>query len=266
MKKVFISADIEGTCGIVDWQETETGNAYSDYFRRQMTKEVTAACLGALEAGADEVLIKDAHDSARNIYPDMLPKQAKIIRAWSRNPYSMMMGLEKDFDAVFFTGYHNAANTGTNPLAHTMTTSVTAYTINGVTASEFLINSYTAEYIGVPVALLSGDKGLCESAMELNKGLITVPVSEGIGNCSLSLHPEKACDLIKESAYKAFKGVNDSCRIKLPEEFEVKVSFRRPHMAYRASHYPGAYLVDPSTVGFRCKDYMDFLKFEMFAV
>lgn len=266
MKKVFLSADIEGTCGIVDWQETEVGNAYSDYFRNQMTKEVAAACRGALAAGADEVLIKDAHDSARNIYPDKLPKQVKIIRSWSRNPLSMMMGIDDSFDAVFFTGYHNAANTGSNPLAHTMTTSVTSYTINGITASEFLINSYTAEYFGVPVALLTGDKGLCESAEKLNKGIVTVPVSEGIGNCSLSLHPEKACELIEEAAFKAFSGVNKECRIELPKEFDVKVSFRRPQMAYRASHYPGAYLIDASTVGFKCKDYMDFLRFEMFAV
>jgi len=266
MKKVFISADIEGTCGIVDWQETEVGNAYSDHFRMQMTKEVAAACRGALAAGAEEVLVKDAHDSARNIYPDKLPKEVKIIRSWSRNPLSMMMGIDNSFNAVFFTGYHNAANTGTNPLAHTMTTSVTAYKINGITASEFLINSYTAEYFGVPVAMLTGDKGLCESAKELNKGILTVPVSEGVGNCSLSIHPEKACELIEETAYKAFSAVNDGCRIALPKEFEVEVSFRRPQMAYRASFYPGAYLIDPSTVGFKCKDYMDFLKFEMFAV
>lgn len=265
MKKLYISADIEGTCGIVDWQETETGNAYSDYFRKQMTAEVTAVCNGALEAGYDEILIKDAHDSARNLYPDALPKQVKLIRSWSRDPFSMMTGIDKSFTSVAFTGYHNAAGTGTNPLSHTMTGNIYSFTINGVVTSEFLINSYIAEYFGVPVGMLTGDKGLCLSATEHIKGLTTVAVSEGRGNCSMSLQPQRACELIEEAAYKAFSGSLDDCHIALPEEFEVVVSFKRHATAYRASFYPGAYLIDASTVGFRCKDYMDFLKFHLFA-
>ena len=34
MKKFYISADIEGTCGIADWSETEPGNPLYDYFAR----------------------------------------------------------------------------------------------------------------------------------------------------------------------------------------------------------------------------------------
>lgn len=265
MKKVFISADIEGTCGIVNWQETEAGNSYSDHFRAQMTNEVAAACRGALAAGATEIIIKDAHDSARNIYPDRLPKEVKIIRAWSRDPYSMMTGIDETFDAVFFTGYHNASGTGTNPLSHTMTTSITAFKINGMIASEFVINSYIAEYFGVPVKLLSGDKGLCDTASVFNKGITTVPVSEGRGDCSLSIHPVRACELIEEAAFKALSTPKELCRINMPEEFEIEVTLSRPQRAYRASFYPGAYLVRPDTVGFKCKDYLDFLKFHLFA-
>ena len=64
--KVFLSADMEGTCGIVSWPETERTTPF-DYSpaQKQMTREVAAACQGALSAGAAEVLVKDAHDSAR---------------------------------------------------------------------------------------------------------------------------------------------------------------------------------------------------------
>ncbi len=265
MKKIYISADIEGTCGITHWQETEAGNAYSDHFRAQMTAEVAAACRGALAAGADEIIVKDAHDSARNIYPDRLPKEVKIIRAWSRDPYSMMTGLDESFDGVFYTGYHNASGTGTNPLSHTMTTSIISMKINGMLTAEFNLNSYIAEYFGVPSLLVTGDKGLCEAAKEFNKGITTVPVSEGRGDCSLSIHPHRACELIEEAAYKALSTPKEDCRIALPQEFEVEVAFRRPYMAYRASFYPGAYLIKPDVVGFKCKDYLDFLKFHMFA-
>ena len=46
--KVFISADIEGVNGIITWDETEPQYAAYDYFRKQMTKEVQNACLGAM--------------------------------------------------------------------------------------------------------------------------------------------------------------------------------------------------------------------------
>lgn len=106
--KIFLSADMEGTCGVVSWPETERATPM-DYtpIQKQMTREVAAACRGALSAGAEEVLVKDAHDSARNIDPAGLPRDTRLNRAWSGDPLSMMSGLDREkFDAVFFTGYH----------------------------------------------------------------------------------------------------------------------------------------------------------------
>ena len=51
MKKLFISADIEGTAGIAHWDETEQGKMLYPHFARQMSREVAAACEGALSAG-----------------------------------------------------------------------------------------------------------------------------------------------------------------------------------------------------------------------
>ena len=68
MKKLFISADIEGTSGIAHWDETEKSKAHDyDYFAAQMTREVCAACEGAHDAGAEEIVVKDAHDTGRNV-------------------------------------------------------------------------------------------------------------------------------------------------------------------------------------------------------
>ena len=102
---VFISADIEGTCGITSWAETERATP-QDYtpFQKQMTREVRAACDGALAAGAKGLFVRDAHDSARNIDPAGLPESAQIMRGWSGDPLSMMSGLDEgDFGAVLFT-------------------------------------------------------------------------------------------------------------------------------------------------------------------
>ena len=66
---VFISADIEGTCGITVWPETER-SAPQDYvpFQKQMTREVRAACDGVLASDKTaQIFVRDAHDSARNL-------------------------------------------------------------------------------------------------------------------------------------------------------------------------------------------------------
>ena len=87
MKKLFISADIEGTAGIVNWNETERSVPHDyDYFANQMTREVAAACEGAHDAGVEEIVVKDAHDSARNINPAKLPEYTRVYRGWARHP------------------------------------------------------------------------------------------------------------------------------------------------------------------------------------
>ena len=59
--KIYISADIEGTCGIVHWDETQLENNLSTYNKDQMTKEVNAACLGINDLKKSDILIKDDH-------------------------------------------------------------------------------------------------------------------------------------------------------------------------------------------------------------
>ncbi|EQB87021.1 D-amino peptidase [Clostridium punense] len=264
--KVFISADIEGTAGVVNWDETEIDKEFSKYFCEQMTREVNAACEGAIEGGVDEIFIKDAHGPARNINPLKLPENIKIMRGWARNPLIMMAGLDESFQGVIFTGYHSAAGENGNPLSHTLNGSIQHMRINGEVASEFLINAYTAAYFKVPVLFLSGDKKLCESVKKLNENIRTVAVSEGIGQGSISIHPNLAVKRIKEEVSEVFKGDLTKNIIELPKEFKVEVKFKDHFTAYKGGFYPGARHIDAKTIGYEAKDYMDVLKFIFFAV
>ena len=182
MKKLFISADIEGTAGIVNWDETERSVPHDyDYFANQMTREVAAACEGAHDAGVEEIVVKDAHDSARNLNPAKLPEYARVYRGWARHPYSMMFGLDETFDGVVFTGYHSAAQMPGNPLSHTMNTQNNFVKVNGMLAPELMLNSLVASSLGVPVYCVCGDRGLCEWMNEINPNIATVPINEGTG-------------------------------------------------------------------------------------
>lgn len=267
MKKLFLSADIEGCCGVTAWPETEKGKA-DDYeiFRRQMSREVAAACEGGWAAGFEEVLVKDAHDSARNILPELLPLYAKINRGWAGDVFSMVSGLPGGFDAMGFVGYHSPAGGDGNPLAHTMNLGVDELWINDQRAAEFHIHAYAAGYLGVPVAFLTGDKALCETARQLVPGITTVAVSEGTGGSSTSIHPEEAVRRIREAAQQALEGDLENCWVELPEWFEVKARFQRHAKAFSASAYPGAMLLDEKTVRFEAQDYFDVLRFFHFVL
>lgn len=264
---IFLSADIEGTCGISHWSETDR-SAPMDYkpYQRQMTREVCAACEGAIAAGAKDILVRDAHDSARNLDPSALPAQVRFLRGWTGDPLSMMSGLDRgDFDAVFFTGYHAWASCPGSPLSHTMNPRPQQATLNGLPLSEFLMNTYTAWYYGVPVTFLSGDKALCDFAQELIPNLTAVAVNQGLGGGVLSLHPDAAVRAIGEGCKAAAKA-GKKCPPALPQQFETAITFRDHKLAYAKSFYPDARLIDGSTVAFAHSDWFELLRFYHFVL
>jgi D-amino peptidase len=264
--KLFISADIEGTAGIVSWEETEAGKRGHDYFSREMTQEVAAACEGAIEAGFRDILVKDAHDSARNIDPSGLPREARIFRGWAGSPLVMMAGLDETFDAAIMTGYHSGSGSDGNPLSHTMTPRALSVRFNGEPVSEFVINAYTAGYLKVPVAFLSGDRQLCESVGAFTPAVRTLAVSEGVGGGSVSIHPALAQERIRDGVHAALSGDLSQYRVELPEYFEVDVDYREHADALRYSFYPGARRTGTRGVRYESPDYMDVLRFLFFAI
>lgn len=269
LNRIYISSDIEGTCGIAHWDETELGRSEHDYFRRQMTAEVKAACEGAIAGGSDDIFVKDAHDSGRNIIPTELPESISIFRAWGSDIHSMVSGLDASFAGVIFTGYHSASNTDANPLSHTMNTQNASIKINGIQTSELVINAFAAAHYDVPLLMVTGDVGVCEQAKRLNPNIITVPVSRGRGNGSVSIHPAEAVRRIREAAETAVKeGIAnpDKFKIDLPNKFDVEVEFVKHFKARRASFYPGVRQIGPRTVAFSSDAYYDVLRFFMFCL
>ncbi|WP_042274076.1 M55 family metallopeptidase [[Clostridium] dakarense] len=262
--KIYLSADIEGTCGIVDWNETELESSVGKYHKEQMTKEVNAACLGANFANATNILVKDAHDSARSINPLSLPENVSILRGWTKDPLVMMAGLDKSFDACVFVGYHSGSSQNGNPLSHTIHCDYDYIKINGNIVSEFTINSYTAAYFKIPIAFVSGDEMLCNEAKKINPNIIAVPVSKGIGNASVSIHPNLALSKIKEGVKNSLTGDLSRHMIKLPEKFEIEIKFRQHYKAYKSSFYPGVKQINSQTIQFKTDDYYEFLRMLFF--
>jgi D-amino peptidase len=264
--KVYISADIEGITGTTHWDEaTKIKSDYAE-FREQMTAEVAAACEGALSAGATEILVKDAHASARNIIAAKLPREARLVRGWSGHPFSMVQFLDETFDALLMVGFHSSAGTDANPLAHTIRLHVTRLEINGRYASEMLLHAYAAALVDVPLVFVSGDAGICEQATSLNPKVTTTAVKQGVGDATLSIHPHLAVDRIREGVEKALAGDVSRCSLQMPERFSVEIEYKDHARAYRASFFPGASLKSPHAIQFETGDYFEVLRLISFVI
>lgn len=258
--KVFISADIEGVNNIVTWDETDLKSSEYQYFRKQMTEEVTRACMGANAAGAETIFVKDAHDSARNLILKDLPEYVMLHRGWQGCPCSMMAGLDESFDAVIFIGYHSPASSDGNPLSHTMNLRNQYVKINGVLASEFYINALYASYLKVPVAFLSGDKKLTEFVKEQNANIATVATKEGAHGAVISRHPNVTNNEIEQSVKRILSSDLSNNLVPLPKHFDVEIQYKKFNDAYNASFYPGCKLISSDTVLFSSDDYYEVLR------
>ena len=266
--KVYISADMEGITGVNHWDEVEHKKpTFYHQFQDRMTKEVLAACDGALDAGVKEIWVKDAHYSGRNILSEQLPKEVKLIRGWSGHPYSMVQELDSTFNALLMIGYHSMAGRGGNPLAHTMSSSkIDSIYINNQQTSEFFLHGNIAGKHKVPLVFVSGDAGLCEEVKDVSPNTICHATMVGVGDSTISIQPSESRNTIRNKVKESLSGDLSYCIWDHPKTYTLKIRFIKQQTAYRASHYLGAELIDSKTVSFSAKDYDDIMRFILFTV
>lgn len=268
--KVYISADIEGVCGIQSWSETTKNNPDYPYFQQQMTNEVIACCKALHESGVDEIYVRDAHDYARNLLLDQMPTYVKVIRGWEESPCDMMAGLDESFDATIFIGYHSPSRSSGNPLSHTLNTNINHIKINDKIASEFTLNTYFAKTKNVPVILVSGDENLTKLVKKENDLIETVATNQGMHGAIITRHPSLVIDEIynttKTAIDKLKKNKKESFFVMMPKSIETEVHFRNHQKAYRASFYPNSHLRNFDKVVHQTNNILETLVFLMFTI
>ena len=239
--KVHISADMEGISGVVSSDDADRDGKDYGPFRQMMTREVNAAIEGALAAGATEVVVRDAHSTARNLVPELLNENALLLRAWSGGPKMMMEGLDESFDAVIFIGYHAKAGTPDSVLGHTFKGGdIVDVSINDISLTEAGINALIAGYYGVPVVFVAGDRALCEQAEALLGSVETVAVKEGINKAALCLHPEVARRRIRAGVEKALHRMESYQPFVMDPPYTLRITYKKESWAYEGSTFPGA--------------------------
>jgi D-amino peptidase len=254
--KVFISVDMEGISGLIHWDETEEGGADYPLFRKIMTAEANAAIAGALEAGATEIVVRDAHGSARNILPDLLRPEARLIREWN-SPLSMMEGIDKTFDAVVFIGYHARAGTPNAVLKHTMSQSLFDVILNGVRMPEGAWNAAIAGYFGVPVVFLSGDSAIGKQIQEIIGPIETVAVKDAMGPAASMIHPLKSQEMIQKGVAAALRNLKAYKPYRPAAPYKLEIVFNDENQARRAAQVPGATRTGERSVSFTSGDLLE---------
>jgi D-amino peptidase len=224
--KLFISFDMEGVAGIVDWAQClPPGQAYEEG-RALLLGEVNAAIDGALSGGATQVVCNDSHGAMNNLNPADLHGRAAYI-AGRHKPGYMMEGLDDSFDAVFLIGYHGSISGAPSVLSHTYNPSVISrVTLNGVACGESGVNALVALGHGVPVALITGDQVTIAEAEPFCKQVEQVIVKESITRfAAAQVHPEEAREMIYAGAEAAVRRLRSVPLpdIELPARLDVEL-------------------------------------------
>jgi D-amino peptidase len=207
--KIWMSFDMEGVAGIVDWEQCRPGGgARYSVGCGLMLDEVNAAIEGAIAGGATEVVLNDSHGGMANLDPRLIAGGASYI-AGRHKPLYMMEGLDESADAVFLVGYHGSISGRPSTLSHTYNPEVFAGArVNGVDVGESGINALVAEHFGVPIAFVSGDSVTWAETEAFAPGAVSVVTKESITRFSaLNLHPAESCRRIRAGAEEAVRRV-----------------------------------------------------------
>jgi D-amino peptidase len=205
--KVFLSFDMEGVAGIVDWEQCVGAGPSYEIGRRLTLGEVNAAIDGAVAGGASGFVVNDSHWTMQNVPPDELHGGAAYLSGRHKPGY-MTEGLDDSFDAAFFVGYHGSAGTS-SVLSHTYNPdAISEVRLNGHVAGEAAVNALVARHHGVPLALITGDGTTAEETRWFAPDAERVVVKDSITRfAARSLHPDAARDAIRRGATSAIGAV-----------------------------------------------------------
>lgn len=238
--KIYISTDIEGTSGIVDWNQVLGEGPEYQYGRGLLMDEVNAAIDGAASEGVSEFVVNDSHAAMRNLLPRELHSQATLISG-KHKPLYMMQGLDNSFDGIFFVGYHGSIGHERAILSHSYNPrAIWEARINGTVVGESAINALVAAQFHVPIALVTGDQATADEAEQIAPAAEKVVVKDAISRfAAVNLHPERACAMIRAGAATAIRRLTEQHSPRFADPIELELTFMTADMAEMACWVQG---------------------------
>ncbi len=257
--KVYITMDAEGISGIYKLAQVMPGHPEYEYARKLMAGDVNAAVEGAFDAGAELVLVNDAHNSGDNLRITDLDERA-LLCSGSDRPFTMAEGAQKRFDAALMIGYHTRKG-AKGVISHSYAYgSMVEMRLNGKIISEYELVGYMIGYYDTPVVFLSGDDMITADARENVLGICTVATKECVSNGSaVCIHPHVTAGMIREGVKCALASLHAGrvkpMKVEGPVRLDVRYSAEA--QAWKAMLAPNTERIGESTVRYHGKDYRE---------
>lgn len=259
--RVYIMTDIEGVAGIVDF-ESQCWPTSPDFRRSQelLTGEVNATVEGALAAGAEKVLVCDAHFQGHNILYDQLIAGAELIQGRMRPHW--LPCIEEGWDAFVQIGAHAVAGTPEAVLCHSMELDIICITLNGQLIGEIGMAAAAAGSLNIPTVLVSGDMAAVMEMQRLVPSVERVPVKQGLGrNVARHLAPADARQAIREGMSRALSRLREIPPFRVAPPYRLCVTYLSPQAQYLQKKTDlDARVLSPTEIEYRGESLIDLFK------
>jgi D-amino peptidase len=245
--KVYVSVDIDGIGSLAE-PCVMSGYPPLPWAQELATREVNAAVEGALEGGAQIVVVNENH-SSRHMIPELLHPAAELLVGRPK-PFQTLDDLDGTFDALFLVGIHARAGTPGAVMDHTWAFRIYNLRVNGTTIGEVGLNALLAGHYGVPVTLVTGDNHVATEAQTLLGDVETVVVKTGRDRyAARCLHPTKVRQLVHKGAARSLREIERFHPFDLGKPIRMEIDFTETTFAHWASFVPTAKRIGPRTVG-----------------
>lgn len=263
LMKAFISVDLEGMPYIVIGGHLNLkGTLYSEA-RKIATKIALTAAEELHKDGFEEIVIADSHGPMVNLLVDELPEYVEIVRGYPR-PLNMIAGIE-NCDAAVFLGYHAKFGTAKSTFDHTFSgRTITKIKINGIEASEFLLNAYAAGEFKVPIILVAGETHLIEDDVKKYAPWAeTVALKYSLSRISARSRSLTVIEQELRAAVKKAVAKFEKKNVKLltaEKPVKIEITFSATHFGDAAEMLPTVKRVDGLNVEYMAKNIIDAYK------
>ena len=245
---VYIVADIEGVAGVVFYEHRHLQMSRLNYEllhrnRVLLTEEANAAARGALDAGADSVVLFDHHGGGYTIMPELLIKEVELIHG--RAEHTLNLGdrhpdLTESTDAVVLIGMHAKAGTADGGTPHSL---ICVHDGEGRDheLSEAGMSVAWAGDLGVPAVFVSGDKATVEDVLLMVPNMEHVITKKHFApQLARTRSPLLSREMIQANVRKGVERRGEIQPLKIPGPCTIQIADRNPQVRWPEQPNPCA--------------------------
>ena len=232
---------------------------------------MNAAVEGALEAGAQRVVVHDSHGlDYTNILADELHPSAELVKGMPvifLDPDDLSTG---DYSACLIVGAH-ARGGQAAVISHVLDwPRITEVRVNGIPVSESHLTVALAECYGIATTLVTGDNVICKEIEDWMGGQVeTAVVKTSLSRyCARCLPLSESRALIRSAASRGLKNLKKPRQPRFSTPIRLEVDFVDRQAARYVSWMPQMSYDGCCTVSYEDGDYLRVYKtlVAMFAV